>query len=292
MTDSTEKTGAPETGSEQAGELDATRRIDLSGVLGGLLGETEPAAPAAPRPEGGADLGSILMGLLGDRLNVGGLAKETGLSQSVIQAAVPLLLGALLQGSQQKAAAGAAEAPRASLADLAGRVLSGKAVGPKYLAETGLPDQLTRATGLDAKTALEAIMAILKALGKGTTAAKPKAKPKSKPKKKKATSSASKPKPKTTAKSKPKPKTSAKSKPKPKTTAKSKPKPKSSAKPKTTAKPKSTSTTKPKPKTTAKPKRKTTSSTKPKPKTTAKPKPKTTSSTKPKPKTSTSKKTK
>lgn len=275
MVDTTEKTGG-----EQAGELDATRGIDLSGMLGGLLGTPGASAPAADAaPEGGADLGGLLMGLLGDRLNVGGLAKETGLSQSVIQAAVPLLLGALLQGGQQKAAAGTAEAPRASLADLAGRVLSGKTVGPKYLAETGLPDQLTRATGLDAKTALEAIMAILKALGKGTTAAKPKTKPK-----KKTTSSASKPKPKTTAKSKPKPKT----------TAKSKPKPKSSAKPRTTAKPKpkSTSSTKPKPKTTAKPKRKTTSSTKPKPKPTAKPKPKTTSSTKPKPKTSTSRKTK
>ncbi len=275
MVDTTEKTGG-----EQAGELDATRGIDLSGMLGGLLGTPGASAPAAPAQEGGADLGGLLMGLLGDRLNVGGLAKETGLSQSVIQAAVPLLLGALLQGGQQKAAAGAADAPRASLADLAGRVLSGKVVGPKYLAETGLPDQLTRATGLDAKTALEAIMAILKALGKGTTAEKPK----TKPKKKKTTSSASKPKPKTTAKPKPKPKT----------TAKSKPKPKSSAKPKTTAKPKpkSTSSTKPKPKTTAKPKRKTTSSTKPKPKPTAKPKPKTTSSTKPKPKTSTSRKTK
>lgn len=267
MADSTEKTGAPETSGEQAGELDATRRIDLGGVLGGLLGATGPAAPAADAaPEGGADLGGLLMGLLGDRLNVGGLAKETGLSQSVIQAAVPLLLGALLQGGQQKAAAGAAEAPRASLADLAGRVLSGKAVGPKYLAETGLPDQLTRATGLDAKTALNAIMAILKALGKGTTAAKPKAKPK----KKKTTSSTSKPKPKTT--SKPKPKTTSKPKPKPKTTAK--------PKPKTTAKPKPKTAAKPKPKTTAKPK----------PKTTSKPKPKTASSSKPK--TSASKKTK
>ncbi len=241
MADLTEKTGAPETSGEQAGELDATRRIDLGGVLGGLLGATGPAAPAADAaPEGGADLGGLLMGLLGDRLNVGGLAKETGLSQSVIQAAVPLLLGALLQGGQQKAAAGAAEAPRASLADLAGRVLSGKAVGPKYLAETGLPDQLTRATGLDAKTALNAIMAILKALGKGTTAAKPKAKPK----KKKTTSSTSKPKPKTT------------SKPKPKTTSK--------PKPKTAAKPKPKTTAKPKPKTTSKPKPKTASSSKPK----------------------------
>ncbi len=210
--------GGTDDAASAGGGLEATRGIDLGGLLGGLFGG-----------QGGTE-GGGLGGLLGALMGGGGavdlstIAPETGLSTSALQAIVPLILGAL---TGQSHGGGDAGATRTALTDLA----EGKAGAADALAGTGLLQQIMHLTGLNQKGALGVILAVLKALGMGkTAAAKPKPKPrpaaKPKPKPKPSASAASKPKP------KPKPSTTAaKPKPKPRpashtTTSKPKPKPK------------------------------------------------------------------
>jgi hypothetical protein len=191
----------------------------------------------------------LLGGLLGDKtgnLDPESLVEQSGVSQSVIQVAIPLVLSALLGGAGDRKAGDAANAKSVTLADLLGQVAQGKPIEAESIVATGLPQELSARTGLDISKAISAILAILKALGVGL--GKTSAKPKSKRK----------------AKSKPKAKAKPKTKPKPSASAKPKKKPKASssttgAKPK--KKPKSAgSTAKPKPATgKAKPKRKRTS---------------------------------
>lgn len=226
--------------------IEATRLLDLNAALSGQSKKETENAAATPS----ADLGDLLTGLLGGGgegagLGLDGIAERSGVSRSALSAALPLVLGALLKPGQQQATSGGKPV---GLADLASLATGGKPLNAASLEATGLPAELAKKTGIDSKTALAIIQAVLKALGIGKTTAK--AKPKTKPKPK------AKPKPKTAAKpkAKPKPKTTAKpkAKPKPKTAAKpkAKPKPKSAAKPK--AKPKSKTSAKPKPKTTKK----------------------------------------
>jgi len=224
----------------QEGGAEATRLLDLNAALSGQSKKETESAASTPA----ADLGDLLTGLLGGGgegagLGLDGIAERSGVSRSALSAALPLVLGALLRPGQQQAASGSKPV---GLADLASLATGGKPLNAASLEATGLPAELAKKTGIDIKTAMTIIQAVLKALGIGKTTAKakPKTKPKAKPK--------AKPKPKTAAKpkAKPKPKTAAKpkAKPKPKTAAKPKAKPK----PKTAAKPKS----KPKPKTTTK----------------------------------------
>ena len=220
-------------GDPQESGAEKTRMLDLNAALGGSpKAETESATETSP-----ADLGDLLAGLLGGEgegaaLGLDGIAERSGVSRSALSAALPLLLGALLKPGQQQTAS---ESKPVELADLASLAASGKPVDAASLEASGLPEELAKKTGIDSKTALAIIQAVLKALGVGKTTAK--AKPKKKPKT--TAKPKAKPKPKTAAKpkAKPKPKTAAKpkAKPKPKTTAK----PKAKAKPKTTAKPKS-----------------------------------------------------
>ncbi len=218
--------------------LDETRGIDLSGLLGGLLGNAAgaPGEQASPPGEASGGLSSLLGALLGggDQFDVGALAGEEGLAASSLQAVVPLIMNALLGQGE-----GAGGASKAALDDLA----RGKAGAADALAGTGLLQEVMKRTGLNRSGALVVIMAVLKALGLGkpTTGTKPKpkpsaaSKPKPKPKPKSGASAAAKPKP------KPKPAahsaTSAKPKPKPKPkpaahSAGAKPKPKPKPKPK------------------------------------------------------------
>ncbi len=162
--------------------------MDPGGLLGGLLGGGGGA--------GEINLGSLLGGLLGgagpaagEGLDVNGLAEESGVSQSVIQAAIPLVLGALTQGMRQRTAgveldatrgAAASGSHHAGLADLVGALISGKPLGPQLLEATGLPQQLSHNTGVGVPEAVTTIQNILKALhiGPVSSGSKPKGKPK------------------------------------------------------------------------------------------------------------------
>lgn len=190
-------------GAEEVARLEATRGLNLGGLLGGLLSsqQSEGATPGTPAP-------------------------ESGLSASALQAILPLIVGALLgQGGGR-----AADETKAALTDLA----AGKAGAADVLSGAGLLKEIMKRTGLDKKGALGVITAVLKALGVGKTTASSKPKPKPKP----AAKPKPKPKPSATAKPKPKPK----SKPKPSsssTSSKPKPKAKPKTKPSASAKPKS-----------------------------------------------------
>ena len=234
---------------------ETTRLLDLNAALSGQSQKEAESAAAMPS----ADLGDLLSGLFGGGgegagLGLDGIAERSGVSRSALSAALPLVLGALLKPGQQTASG----SKPVGLAGIASLATGGKPLNAASLEATGLPAELAKKAGIDSKTAMTIIQAVLKALGIGKTTAK--AKPKKKPK--------------TTAKpkAKPKPKTAAK--------PKAKPKPKTAAKPRAKPKPKTSSST-----TSAKPKAK------PKPATAAKPKPKTTAKVKaqPKPKTTTKK---
>jgi hypothetical protein len=223
----------PEDHANQAGSVDATRGLNLGGLFGALLGAAGPddEEGAAETPSTGLDgaaLAGLLGGLLGGKtgnLDLESLVEQSGVSQSVIQAAIPLVLSALL-GVGDRKAGDAANAKSVTLADLLGQAAQGKGVEAESIAATGLPQELSARTGLDIPKAISAILAILKALGigSGKTSAKPKSKRKAKAKPK------TKPKPSASAKPKKKPKASSGA-----TGAKPKKKPKSAG---STAKPK------------------------------------------------------
>jgi len=210
------------------GGAEATRLLDLNAALSGQAKKETDSGAGTPS----ADLGDLLTGLLGGGgegagLGLAGIAERSGVSRSALSAALPLVLGALLKPGQPAATSGSKPV---GLADLASLAAGGKPLNAASLEATGLPAELAKKTGIDSKTALTIIQAVLKALGIGKTTAKAKAKAKPKPK------------------AKAKPKTATKPKPAAKPKSKPKAKPKPTAKPKTSAKPKA----KPKPKTTAK----------------------------------------
>ena len=227
-----------EAGGPQASGPGETRLLDLNAALGGRPNQAGETAAGSETPV--TDLGDLLTGLLGGggegaAIGLDGIAERSGVSRSALSAALPLVLGALLKPGQQQAAGGSKPV---GLSDLASLAASGKPVDSGSLEATGLPEELAKKTGIDSKTALTIIQAVLKALGIGKTTAK--AKPKKKPKT--TAKPKAKPKPKTAAKPKAKPKPKTTAKPKPKTTAK--PKPKTTAKAKAKPKPKTTSTAK------------------------------------------------
>jgi len=185
--------------------------------MSGLLGQGAPEAEPVQQPVPDA----------------AGLAEGMEISPSAAQAALALVMGSLLRGGGAEGTEGGSLAGR--LAQLGDRPLDEEAVKA-----TGLPEQLSRSTGLDLPKAVQTVQQILEMLRKvtkplgsaGTTARK----------KRKKTSSSTRP----------------KAKPK-KTTSSTRPK----------AKPKKPSTSRPK----AKPKKTSTSSTTKRRKTTSKRKP-------------------
>ena len=223
----------------------ADRGLDLSSLIQGLSGAGGSQESGSPDLSG---LGGLMSGLLGQGApeaepvqqpvpDAAGLAEGMGISPSAAQAALALVMGSLLQGGGAEGTEGGSLAGR--LAQLGDRPLDEETVKA-----TGLPEQLSRSTGLDLPKAVQTVQQILEMLrkvtkplgsaGAGATARK----------KRRKTSSSTRP----------------KAKPK-KTTSSTRPK----AKPK-----KTTSSSRPKPKTTAKPKKASTSKTTKRRKTTAK----------------------
>jgi hypothetical protein len=199
--------------SEHSRSEDAGRGTDLSFLFQNLQGEGINQESGSPDVSG---LGGLLAGLVGQGTpeaepaaqpgpDAAGLAEGMGISPSVAQAALALVMGSLLRSGSDEESKGS---------DLVG--LLGKA-GDQLLDEeavraTGLPEQLSRNTGLDLPKAIQAVQQLLEMLRKatkplgsagakpsaGTTAARKKRKkasgstrPKAKPKK---TSSSTRPK--------------------------------------------------------------------------------------------------
>jgi hypothetical protein len=220
---------------EQSGSEGAQRGLDLSSLLQGSQRESDEQGAGSA---GLAGLGGLLSGLLNQGtpdvgsagqldLDDAGLAEGMGISPSVAQAALALVMGSLLRG-------GSAEGSKSG--GLAGQLaqLGDQPLDEEAVKATGLPGQLARNTGLDLPKAIQTVQQILEMLRKATkplgsaAASKP------------STSTAKKRRRKTTSSTRPK------AKPK-KTTSSARPKAKpkkttSSARPK--AKPKKTSTSK------------------------------------------------
>lgn len=190
----------PASGGEAAGGA------DLGGLLGALLsGAGAGSAPATAGSEtaGGMDLSGLLGGLLGGQtgsggLDANGLAEQSGLPASLLRAAIPLVIGALLQRAMgQSGAAGSAQpqglaallgsllgggsssnagslanAQPEGLSTLLGDMLrSGKSIQMGSHETRGLTDQLARQAGVDPSDAEAAIQVILNGLGRAAGAA-------------------------------------------------------------------------------------------------------------------------
>jgi hypothetical protein len=185
---------------EQSGSEGAARGLDLSSLLQGAL---EKGGEQGAGAEGLAGLGGLLGGLLGQGapeagsagqpdLNDAGLAEGMGISPSVVQAAMALVMGSLLRAGSAEGSAGG------GLSGLLGQ--SGdQPLDEEAVKATGLPEQLSRNTGLDLPKAIQTVQQLLEMLrkatkplgsaGAGTTARKKRKKassstrPKAKPKK-------------------------------------------------------------------------------------------------------------
>lgn len=223
-------------GKPQGGQDDAplgTQSV-LAGLLGGQAGSSDP-------------LGGVLAALLGGGSGGGGndvtgLAEDAQVTPAIVQAVVALLIGQM--GKQETTKSGGSD-----LAALLNQAGSGAEIDEVALKSSGLPQELTKTTGLDLTAAIRILQKLLPSLAGllNLPGLKPAAKPKPATKPKPASSakpkpaSTAKPKPASAAKPKPATSTAAKPKPKPKpatsTAAKPKPKPASSPKPKPATKP-------------------------------------------------------
>jgi pyruvate/2-oxoglutarate dehydrogenase complex dihydrolipoamide acyltransferase (E2) component len=223
----------PDEPSSGGGAPDGVGGLDLGALLGSLMAGSQEQSTVAPQG-GGLDLGALLGGLMGGAQGQSGAPAQGGLSSSLLQAALPLVMGALFKGSGGGRApgvrAGSVSDPQtdAAVEDMAALLQETRTSGvPPAAALRSSPAALHLANeaGIDVAAAVQALQQLLAALqGKP---AKAKAKPRPKP-----SASTSKPKP------KPKP-ASATSKPKPSGAAKPKPRP--AAKPSGSTKPKTSS---------------------------------------------------
>jgi hypothetical protein len=147
------------------------RGLDLSSLFQGLLGEGVGPQPGS----GSADLGG-LGGLLGALLGQGapesepvgqaesgiaGLVEGSGISPSVVQAAISLVLGSLLHGGSAEGSTGG------GIAALMARP-GDEPLDQDALKATGLPQQLSKETGLDLPKAIQTIQQVLQWLRKAT----------------------------------------------------------------------------------------------------------------------------
>jgi len=126
--------------------------LDLGALLGGLLGGGNAAAPSLPDLTG---LAGVLSGASGEQgggqpgLDVNGLAEGMGLSPSILQAAIPLVLGGLLKGN------------------IPGR-MGDQPPDEAAVRATGVPQELAARTGLDLPKAVLTVQQVLEWLRKAT----------------------------------------------------------------------------------------------------------------------------
>jgi len=169
--------GAPSAGGDMLGSL-------LGGMLGGggqMPGQMAgQGMPSQGMPSGG---GNMLGGLLGSLLgvNTGGgasaiannpisnalvapiadaLSKKTGMAPGIAQVVVVFALQALLSAATQQ---GSQKGFNAS--DLVNKLTTDGTVSQKYLADSGLVDQLAQQSGLDKQTAARSLQQTFTALG-------------------------------------------------------------------------------------------------------------------------------
>jgi len=211
---------------------ESSAETPFGNLLGALLGGGQST--------GGDPLGGLLSGLLGGGAQqpgagadeMAGFAAQASVTPAVLQAVVALLAGRLT-------GQGATQADSAGLSALLTQAQSGEEVDEAALRSSGLPQELTKTTGLDLVSAIRVLQKLLPSLAGllNLPGLRPAAKPKPKPE----------PAAKPSVRPKPKPAAAAKPKPKPASTASAKPKPKPAAS--TTAKPKPATSTASKPKT-------------------------------------------
>ncbi len=150
---------------------------NLDDLLGALLGGPASRTPGQePETEpANLDLGQLLGGLLGGPMHdqdegTGALAAGSGISPALLQAALPLVLGALARGAGRIGSGEPSEADRGT-AGLAARLQGDDPIDADYLQATGLPQQLAGQTGIDLAGAIAIIQRILQLLrGKSTPA--------------------------------------------------------------------------------------------------------------------------
>jgi hypothetical protein len=140
--------------------------MDMGSLLGSLLGGGAGAGTSG----GMGGLGGLLGGLLGGGggLNADGLSQQSGLPATLIQAAIPLVIGALLRGRQGRSAGIDVESTGAAPNDLAGLVRSGAPIDTESLQATGLAQELALRTGANEQDAAAAIQSVLAAMGSGS----------------------------------------------------------------------------------------------------------------------------
>jgi len=147
------ETSEPDAGGPDLGGLaGGAGGLDLGALLGGLLGGGNAAAPSLPDLTG---LAGVLSGAFGEQgggqpgLDVIGLAEGMGLSPSILQAAIPLVLGGLLKGNLPSRA-------------------GDQPLDEAALRATGVPQELAAKTGLELPKAVLTVQQVLAWLRKVT----------------------------------------------------------------------------------------------------------------------------
>ena len=133
--------------------MGATSNNGMGGMLGGLLG---------------AGAGAALLDLTPFGPIVTDLANKLGIPPAVAKTVVAFALMKLITGAVQGRAS-AQKAPAMSLgtdvSGLSARLGAGQGVDRRYLARSGMVDELVNQTGLDQRTATQSLLAAFNALG-------------------------------------------------------------------------------------------------------------------------------
>ena len=152
---------------------------DLAGMLGGgspQQTDSMDAISGGMLGGGGAGMGTGSNDLLASIVN--GISEKLGLPPELVRMIVAFVIGKLLSGQLGAGAdsgatpgqplyADSAQPGGLELGDLLNQLGSGRGVDADYLRSTGMPEELTQQTGLDADTAARSLQEVLQALGGG-----------------------------------------------------------------------------------------------------------------------------
>ena len=157
---------------------------DLGDLLEGILGGGGPQRGSRAQPAGTGDMGDVLNAILGGGSAdlgansflapiVSGLAEKLGLPPAVAQMVVAFVIGKLMagltSGGSPLGAGGGGRQPAGQqgfdLDGLLEKMGSGSGLDPNELHDTGMPEELSRHTGLDRDTAALGLKEVFEMLG-------------------------------------------------------------------------------------------------------------------------------